>query len=558
MKKLPLLSFPQLLNDLKPYSVFLFLLIHSVLLIMAWHSEHTVFFVFFAFISIFYYLDYPPEYYNEKVKLYIFSFLAVFFWIYFSINWIKPVNPIAHFILTFLDALVFSIPYFLAYYFRFWIKKSPAKAKIVFISAWVIIELCHDINLLGFPYLNLGHTLAAYPSIIQWYARTGSIGGTIWIMVINLNLYLLILLFTTNGRTRLKKEGFCWPLILVFTVSPIILSFFLNTNSLIKTETTFNAISVHTSSDVYNYKYEVEPDILLENYLTLTLKHIDTTEHNLIVWPENALTGNIFFTKPDSSPIIKKIKRKLCNNPNNILISGAVVDEIVNSPDSNLYFPNILYNKDKQYFFKRYNAALFIRPNASTLIKTKKRLVPFGEKIPPQKIFSPLVSLLPNLANLNFSSRQDEYPVFSIQHNDIRTSPIICYGSAFSDYVAQEVLKTQSNFIVVILNEGWMKSDKAYNHFNWFSICRAIENQRQVIKSSNEGESAIINSSGETEKYVTGSDSGVIESKLYINNNYTFYTKFHSLINYGLLIIGLIFILIQLLIPKVNKMKNRN
>ena len=550
MNKLKQLLFFRLSNKMKRLEAFVIIFIHSALLALAWHSEHTAFLVFFAFIPVFYFLDYPQKKYNERVKLFIFSFLAVFFWIYLTIYWIKPINSLSHFFTTLLSSAILFIPYLLAYYFRFAKKKSSIMSNLIFILSWVIIELCHDINLLGFPYLNLSHILAAYPKIIQWYSLTGSIGGTIWIMTVNLSLYLLLSNFIPNRQFSVKNKYWNRFIYLPIIILPIITSFLYTKTKSSEVETTFNIVCVHTNVDVYDYKYDVKPEILLKDYLLLTKRHLDITKQNLIVWPENALTGNIFFTKPDSSPMIKKIKKYLCSNPNNILISGAIVDEVVDSPDSNSYHPNILYENEKNYFFKRYNTALFISSITSTLIKTKKRLVPFGEKIPSQKMFLPLVSLLPNLAKLNFSSREEEFPVFSFQDDKIRTNPIICYGSAFSDYVANEILKTRSNFIVVILNEGWMKSNKAYTHFNWFSICRAIENRRQLIKSSNEGISAIINSKGEIEKLVTGNNADVLESKLYISDSYSFFTRFHSVIHYSLLIIGMAFILIQLLYPK--------
>lgn len=526
-------------------------------MILAWHSQYTVFLIFFAFIPILYFFDYPPESYNEKVKLYIFSFLAVFLWIYFTLYWIKPINSKSHFILTFLSSGILFLPYLLAYYFRFSKKKSSTVSKIIFITTWVIVELCHDINLLGTPYLNLGHTMAVYPSIIQWYAWTGSVGGTIWILIVNSSVYLMLLFFTKDNWITWKNAGWCCFVCLSVAVFPIIISFFLSTFSFKNNETSINIVCVHTNVDVYDYKYDVEPEILLNNYLELTLKHIDSTKNNLIVWPENAITGDIFFNDLDNSSIINIINQELCRGPKNVLISGAIVDEIVDNPGFNFYKPNIMHNSDEQYFYKRYNTALYISSNAPTLTKTKKRLVPFGEKIPPQKIFSPLVSLVPNLANLNFSSKKDENPGFSIHNENIRISPIICYESAFSHYVADETVNTNSNLIVVIMNEGWMKSKKAYNHFNWFSICRAIENQRQLVKSSNEGISALINSKGEIEVSATGVGADVIEGKLCINDKYSFFTCHHSKIHYGLLIVGLLFLFIQFLIPKpYNKVEN--
>lgn len=526
-------------KNIKSYKLFGVILLHCISLFFAWHAQESVFFLFLAFIPVFYCLDNVPETYNNKLKLYIFSFLASFFWIYLTIYWIKPIHPISHFIICLLSASILFIPYVLAYYFRFAKKSSATVAQFVFISAWIIIELGHDLNLLGFPYLNLGHTLAAYSDLIQWYAWTGSIGGTLWILLINLGLYHLIKRIREVGaRGAVKSLGIS----LFVTGLPIVLSFFLGQNSQKGEETSLNVICLHTSADVYNYKYDVEPDVLLEDYLTTTLTYMDTTKQNLVVWPENALTGDILLAKLDSGPI-RKIEQKLCKLSNSVLISGAMVDEVVARPDSSRYLPNILYNKEEKFFFKRYNSALLVRSNGSTLMQTKKRLVPFGEKVPSHKIFSPFVSFLPNLANLNFSSRQDEYPVFSIVHDSIQTTPIICYGSVFSSHVADEILATKSNFMVVLMNEGWMKNEKAFSHFNWFSVCRAIENGRQLIKSSNEGMSSIINSNGEVEKHLIGAETGAIQGKIRINNDYTFYSIYHAAIHYGMLIICFGFIL---------------
>ncbi len=546
-------TYTHLSNVLTPFKTFLFLFIHSLFLILGWHTQFTVFLLFFAFVPVFYFLDFSPKCYNEKVKLCIFSFLAVFLWIYSSIYWIKPIHPISHFIISLLSTIEFLIPYILAYSLRFSTRKFFGVSKLVFIFVWLVIELLHDFNVLGFPYLNLGHALGAYPNLIQWYSYTGSIGGTIWILLVNLSLYHFLRRLVLIKPVLNQGSIWNWIVTISFIGFPVFFSFYSGRNNQKGVETSFNIICVHTSADVYDYKYEVEPEVLLEEYLTYTLNYIDLTQQNLIVWPENALTGDIFLSELDSSPAIKKIKQELCNRPNNILITGAMVDEKIDSPNPKVYHPNVLYNNDEKYYFKRYNSALFIRSNAPTLMQTKKRMVPFGEKIPAQKIFSPLVSLLPNLANLNFSSKEEVYPVFSILSNRIRTSPVICYGSAFSDHVADEVLKTKSNVIVVIMNEGWMKSEKAYNHFNWFSICRAIENRRQLVKSSNEGKSALINLNGIVEESVTGVGAKVIKSKLYINDNYSFFTLHHSVIHYGILIVGLVFVFISFFIPFSDK-----
>lgn len=454
-----------------------------------------------------------------------------------------------HFALTFLSSVLLYIPYLVSFYMRFTMKRSFLVSLLSFIFTWIIIEICHDLNLLLFPYLTLGHVLAGIPELIQWYECTGVIGGTVWIFLINSGIYLLASSAVKNKNIadRIVKIKYLIFLLFIF-VLPALTSLYLQSNQSNMNLTTYNAVSVHTNADVYHYKYEVEPEVLLDSYLKLTLSKLDTTKNNIVVWPENALTNELYLNSLDSSRAIVRLKDKLCNNSKNVLITGAIVKEKVERPDSNLYLPNILYDIETQSYFRHYNSALLIRGDSLTLIKTKKRLIPFSEKIPSQKIFSSLVSLFPNLADLRFSSMEDEYPVFTADNNNIRTDPVICYGSAFSSFVADETLNSRSNLLVFIMNEGWMKSVKAYNHFNWFAVCRSIENRRMLVKSSNEGMSAIINEKGEVEKSAIGSKADVLTNEIRINENYTFFTRYHTSIYMSLLIVGFLYIFSQFLI----------
>lgn len=523
----------------------------TLLLIFSWHTNKTTFLIFFAFIPVFYFLDKPSRTYNDQLKFNILSFLSVFFWVYFTIYWIHPINSMSHFFTTLVSSTILFLPYLLAFSINPSNSKSPSKSIVTFISAWIVIELLHDINILGFPYLNLGHVLASHPKLIQWYSIVGSVGGTFWILLVNLTLYSWIINFTKKQKSKKYYIKQLSLTLLVF-VPPILSISIIKNDENIK-NTSVEIIDVRTSVDVYDYKYEVPPDTLLKEYIITTKKSLDTSSYQIIIWPENALTGYIYFNSIDSSPSIQKIKNELIFNPKKYLITGAVVDEIVGKPDENIYAPNILYNKEKEQYFKRYNTALYISYSQETKIKTKKRLVPFGEKIPPQKIFSPMVKLLPNLADLNFSSLDEEYPVYSIPEKNVQTNPIICYGSAYSSYVANETLTAKSNFLVVILNEGWMRSKKAYNHFNWFSICRAIENNRYLIKSSNDGISAIIKQNGEIEDYFMGKGDAVVKGNLKINNKSTFYTKNHKIIVILFLLISGIVLFTSIISYKLNK-----
>lgn len=525
-----------------------------LLLILSWQSEHTAFLIFFAFIPFFYLLTIPVRTHNERWILYIISYLQLFIWIYVSLYWIRPVNRNSHFIITLLSSTFLFPSFILAFWFTSLKSNYKNSHLLILIAGWICIEILHDTGILGFPYLNLGHVLGNYPRIIQWYSISGSIGGTIWIFLVN---YILFSGFRyISGKSFQRKKTIWISLSIIFIIFvPALLSLELYRKNSTEDHQVLEVIAVHTSADVYDYKYRVEPEVLLQEYLLLTQSSRDTSEYHIIFWPENALRGEIFYQNPDSSSIVQTIKSELCNNPKTLLVTGAIVDEKIENADTLSWSPGLLYNEKGKFYYRRYNAALFIRSGERTIIRTKKKLVPFSERIPPKKIFYPLTRLVPNLANLKFSAMEHENTVFTDNSKGIHISPVICYGITFSNFVAEENFRTGSNFLSVIMNESWMRDTKATRHFKLFSVCRAVENHRYLVKSSNEGISALINWKGNILQERTGKGGGVIKGKILPDSSLSFFGRFHLILTWTILIFCLLFILFQFISPERGRLK---
>lgn len=562
----------------KSIGLFILFLLGTVSLVLSWQSDVTAFFIFFAFVPVFILFDQRSFAYDEKVLVIILAFLFVFISAYVTTYWIRNVNPPAHFTVALLRALTMMLPFTVAFIFLFQARKRHNTPILAFVISWLIMEVLHDLNILGMSYGNLGHVLAAYPGMIQWYSITGAIGGTAWIFLVNYTLFLLIYpllpkamhFFAMNGESAKGPKAAAvtkittTSLLALSVALPILISL-ISYRSLAKTTATnINVIAIHTSMDVYDFKYEVKPEVLLEHYLRNS-KSIREADHsksiketepsnassdpvispiNIYFWPENALTGDLFVDSLEKSNTVATIRRELLQTPRDMVISGAIVNQVVEPPVPGSYRPRIMHNKEKDYYFKRFNAALYIRTDVPPRMKVKKRLVPITEVIPVNKIFAPLVSMIPNLEDLNFSPANNTYEPFEFAEGKYRTSPVICYGSVFSSLTAGEVKHTGSDFLALILNEGWMKNRKANRHFNWFAICRAVENRRFLVKSSNEGISAFIDSKGNVIDYLSGSTNGAIKTTLRVNDQQTFYTRFHKFILLGILIAGGIILII--------------
>ena len=72
---------------------------------------------------------------------------------------------------------------------------------IALVLYWIGFEYFHYDWESSWPWLTFGNVFSIHPSWIQWYSVSGALGGTLWILVINL------LLFRTVENVYLKKES---------------------------------------------------------------------------------------------------------------------------------------------------------------------------------------------------------------------------------------------------------------------------------------------------------------------------------------------------------------
>ena len=167
----------------------------------------------------------------------------------------------------------------------------------------------------------------------------------------------------------------------------------------------------------------------------------------------------------------------------------------------------------------------------------KVKLVPFGEFLPFEKI----------LGNVGLKSLTNNYQSFSSGENreiirinkndfDLKLLPLICYEIIYSGEIFDN---SDFDYILNISEDGWFgNSVGPHQHFA-HSIFRAIESGKYLIRSANNGITAIINPTGYTEKKIPLGNSGYIDfsEKRVLNT-----TLFSKLGNKLFLIIILLYI----------------
>ena len=160
-------------------------------------------------------------------------------------------------------------------------------------------------------------------------------------------------------------------------------------------------------------------------------------------------------------------------------------------------------------------------PNNNDLYK-KIHLVPFGEYIPFLASLRGLITFfdLP-MSNVEFGpSNQDNLTII----NQYSVSTPICFDIAFPNTVRK--MNKSSDFIINISNDTWFGTSIGPHHHLNMARIRAIENNKWVIRSTNDGFSAIISNKGTIVHMLKKGETSILEGRIIPINERSFYNSY--------------------------------
>ncbi len=135
------------------------------------------------------------------------------------------------------------------------------------------------------------------------------------------------------------------------------------------------------------------------------------------------------------------------------------------------------------------NTALLLASDGSVAGRYDKiDLVPFGEFLPP--LFS-FVNRITREAG-DFVSGHD---IKVLPANGERLGVFICYESAFPDLIRQFAARG-ANVLVNLSNDAYFGHSEAHQQHLLIARMRAVENRRFIIRSTNDGITAVIDPAG--------------------------------------------------------------
>lgn len=486
-------------------------------------------FVFFAFVPL---LLVEQSFIIHQTKFSYFkilslSFITFFIWNIFSIHWLyfakRPdgTNSFEAMILPVLiNAFLMSLV-FLIYHF---VKKNAGSyfGFIFFPCIWIAFENFHLNWELTFPWLNLGNVFATYHKWIQWYEFTGSFGGSLWIILVNLFIFYQFRAYQASRKKKYLKRLFVFSSI--FILVPIFISL-IRYYTYQEKGKEVEIIIVQPELDPYNEKYSLDNSTIVNTILDLAKQKI-TPSTKFVVAPETAFPGigSIDEDNLKHDNYIYGISNwiKTTKNPNLAFISGVKTIKYHQSTPE--FSETIFYNPYSGRNEEHFNSGIEITAKDSIEIYHKSKLVVGVEKLPYMNIFKEYFSSLSDIfgGTMHSLGVQAQREVFT--NENLKIAPIICYESIYGEFTTDYV-KKGADFIFIMTNDSWWENSQGHKQLLAFAKLRAIENRRSIARSANSGISCFINQRGDVENSLPYLSQGAINGKIVVNQNMTFYSK---------------------------------
>lgn len=510
------------------------LLLGGFLLSMGWYI-HPIF-TFIGFFPLFCVID-AKEISNKK--LFISSYLMFLFWNVVSTWWIVNSTWIGAFLAFVLNSLLMCLPVMLSrYVFKIEsFKKLLQSFKlVVFLIFWISFEYLHMQWDLTWPWLNLGNTFSKAHYLVQWYDITGALGGSFWVVLIN------ILIFRLSVKFNFKR---CIILVISFSFPVLIslINYYFNSDRGIETEVAVVQPNIDPHEEKFSGTSRFIPyETQLNRLLDLSKKAI-TVNTKFIFWPETSIPQSYDEDLMSTQPDIFKIRDFLGLYPNLSLIAGADSYKIYMKEFDKL---NTSRYQEGVGWYDYFNTAVFMSPNKKMEFYHKSKLVPGVECMPFPVLTKYLNTLAGDLGFIPGSLGTQMARTNFINKDKLSVAPIICYESIFGEFVSKYV-KNGANFLTIITNDGWWGNTPGHTQHLGFARLRAIETRKSIARAANTGISCFINQRGDIYEESKYGVEDVKISKIKLNNILTFYVENGDYIGIICVFVSLLLILLAII-----------
>jgi apolipoprotein N-acyltransferase len=532
----------------------IFLSIFSGLLLWsAWPPTHyTTFLLFLGLVPMLLAIEniIQSDYSKKGKKIFGTAFLGFFVWNTLSVYWVyNALKMIGEVVALPVSFIPYSLgPMLMAtacwLYYRLRLVSSRNIGLLGLVCFWIGYEYLNQSWDLKFPWMTLGNGFAISHQWVQWYDVTGVYGGTLWIWIVNILIFLIYVGLREGQSKKLRLR-----LIIAFVaalIGPLGFSLY-NYYSYQEQPNPSNIVVVQPNIDPYAKETSI-PASRQVSILTHLSDSLGQPNTEFFIWPETAISEPVNEDNIRTNPYILQAQHFLNKYKNGNLLTGAETYKVYPNDAT----PTATFDEQAHIYYDGFNTALNIENSAELQFYHKSKFVPGAESLPFGSTLSFLKPIFAHLGGATGNYAGQKAPGVFYAQSGIGVTPAICYETLWGGWIAGSVSKG-SQFIAIITNDGWWENTSGKDEHLDYAKLRAIETRRWVCQSANTGISAFINQRGDVVQQTKWWVRTAIKQNINLNSDFTFYVlhgDYIATIGWVLAVLGIVFIVIRKVMGK--------
>lgn len=395
----------------------------------------------------------------------------------------------------------FGLTMILSWFYALWAGASWWLARrcsekwraIAIAAAWVVMEWLRTLGPLSMPWGQLSYTQYTFLPILQFSVVTGAYGISFLLILCSISLGLWRMNPANQASSR-RVWASCVLAILLILYGIVRLQQ-PEQGGTIQAATMQSGISSFNVPDVYVQYQEMQR-------MTAQAAAFNPPP-SLYVWPESAAPQD-----PTRHYEALRFFQNLASRYHAAILTGS---RVVNSTTGD-----------------EYNSALLFLPGDIPPARyDKEQLVPFGEFIPFRSILEPVLGRSFDFPQSDVTPGAHAPPLQGMLPGagHIAIGNFICYESMYPQLSRRFVLNG-ANLLATESNDSWFLSRAARRQHLSAVTLRAVENGRDLVRSTTTGISCLLDAEGRMLARVPPNRAGFVEGALHLHSGLTIYTRF--------------------------------
>jgi len=377
---------------------------------------------------------------------------------------------------------------------------------------------------ISWPWLVLGNAFARTTSWIQWYEITGTLGGSLWILAMNLGIFGIMTSLQSgkwkefNGKARFAAIAG----MIVLLLGPLGASLALKPSP---DEGSLDVLIAQPNIDPY-HKFGGMSQDQQNIYLLSQLSKAPKDSAILLIAPET-FTNDIAVNDPAVSPTMMQFNMFIGQHPKANLLFGATTYEYIKGRPRP---SNTARQLGEGLWMETHNSAIITDITNTQQIYHKSKLVVGVEMMPYPALFRHVDDWLGGVMGRCVGQKEVSNLVFQQYdslHNVTSEIPIgtaICYESVYPEHCIEYVRKG-AKLLSIITNDAWWKDTPGYRQHLSYASLRAIETRRWIARCANTGISAFIDPTGRIVEKTSWWTDDVLRGKVGLRSDETFFVR---------------------------------